>query len=859
MADGNISADDFIDHKAMTDEDHPANEFIDKTGTVENWLKSTAPTATPGEAIREGFAQGGTYGFAPRIGAAMGAGLEMGAGADIGGFPLVPGAEPSEKKKLKDLYNEYLDYNNKLQEKAQKSHPGLYYGSMLAGGMASPLNKIASVGLGSGTAKAAAAAEKLAATNPAIQTASMPLKMTLGGLGGAKAGALGGLSQSKDLTDIPQDITQMGKGAMFGTGIGAAMPPVGSTLKAGAGLGSNLLESFFGPVPKTVGEGFRAGLEAAPNLAKATGQEAAQQGRKEFATSFVDNLRKIIKSNAKDKIQKIQSWSENIPNDQVDTVLNEILEMDPAKMGTKEAEEFSQIKEEILRAKEGPMRSETVRQYPGQAPAPVLASSSQQFRPPVNPAEVLPPQGAAPQPPMPGTDVTPPPPPQLGPGGQNLPMPQAPAIEGQAFRMAPPPEPTPSEFQGYEAVHKATIGAEDKEAREMFAQKLHEKLADEKALGKNFNDSPIQMEEHPIPGTDKVRLIAKRAVVGEDADAFKEQAQALTQQQKEQQRLQDLLDRQNEESAKMKQQQEAEMVKPQFQDVQQQVRSGGRNIYNPQELYQLQQLMQELGTGVTPRMSTKGMQSVAKGASQDLANVLKKNVGTGDVDQALHAFNNIGEVLGIDPRDLQLPGGVGEKVREDALNKVFKIINPENFSDSDLVNQEKIQYIAKQLESINPDLSNKFVESVQKQAETKGLIKEFTKPYEPTGINPALNVIRRNMSKLAYNAAYNVGEQVQKVGADIGPAIQAGQKIFSRYTPDSLQQAASRALASGDQTVQQFGQVLSKLATADERTRNSMIFVLEQQAGYKAMLNKLLEPEKEKTPQAKDKTLQKYK
>ncbi len=55
------------------------------------------------------------------------------------------------------------------------------------------------------------------------------------------------------------------------------------------------------------------------------------------------------------------------------------------------------------------------------------------------------------------------------------------------------------------------------------------------------------------------------------------------------------------------------------------------------------------------------------------------------------------------------------------------------------------------------------------------------------------------------------------------------------------------------------GQVLSKLSTADDRTRNSMMFVLEQQAGYRQLMEPFFKEQEPGTPEAKDKTLEKYK
>lgn len=823
---------------------------------LSNVSKSSAEDPGMLEAVRAGFANGGTLGFAPRIGAGVGA-LASAAQQQLSGEP--------QPQSLKDLYNEYLDYNNKLQEKAHDAHPYIYNGATLLGGIASPLNKIAGLGLGSETAQAINAADKLKKAGQAVQTASMPLRMINSGIQGAKIGAVAGLANSKDLTDAPQDLSEASKGMALGGAIGTAAPPVIAGLQSAASVTGGGLRSFFGDVGGNFSKGVEAGSEGGPKLSTPEGQASAAQDRSDFANKFVDDLRNIVKTNAKNKVEKIQGHLDNLPQEQIDPVLNKILEMDPKEMGTKEAEEFEQIKEEILRAKEGPMVNETVRQYnPGQAPEPISGPGAQ-YRPPIEGSEVLPPEGEQVQGEAPEA-AEPEQPAQLEASQQpDDEVPPPPAEES-----APESKEGTNNFQGYEAVHKATITAGDQEAEQAFQQKIHEKLADEEALGKNFNDNPIQIEKKPIPGTDKVRLVAKRAIQDEDSQAFKEQAKALSDkqkqeaqaasvQQREDQRLQALLDKQQEEALKQKAQQESEMIKPQFQDIQQQVRAGNRNITDPKQLYALQQIMQEYGSGVAPRMTTRAMQNVAKGASQDLSQVLKQNVGTSDVDQVLHAFNNIGEVLNIDPRDLQLPGGAGEQSREKALDQVLKIINPKNFSDSDLVNNEKIKYIADQLENISPDLSKQFTENVEKQSQTKGLVKEFTQPYEPTGINLLTNLVRKNAAKMSYNTGYNIGEQGRKLSTEVGPAIQAGQKIFSQYSPQSLNDMASKALNSGDQTLQQFGQVLSKLATADERTRSSMIFVMEQQAGYKAMMDKLMGPQEQGSTQAKDKNLQKFK
>lgn len=798
------------------------------------------PQASELESIREGYAQGGTLGYAPRIGAAMGAGLEKTAGAGLGpeGFPLIPGAEKSENKKLQDLYNEYLDYNNKLQEKAKASNPGLYHTAEFAGVMASPFNKIGTLGGGGMAAK----------------DASILAKMGQSGLAGARMGALGGLSQSKDLNNLPEDVSNMGRGAAFGAGIGLAAPPVGAALSGMASGAGSIGRTVFGPMGQMFKKGSQAGTEGLPNLATEAGQSQAQGIRKEFAQKFVDDLKGILNSSAKNKRELIRNASQDVPKEQLDEVISKYLEANPKLNTKKSLDELNELKEIILTAKEGPLKPETVRVYREGAPERPLPSDARPFQPTSPEVEPMPTESSttpADQS-MRGVNVEP----KLLTAGENkLPAVAEEGITGKAESMGVPPPESPAGFAGYEPVHKATIEAGDEEALAAFKHKIEEKLADERALGRNFNDNPIQIEQHKIPGSDKVRIIAKRAKVEEPVDEFAEHAKSLSDRQKEEARLQKLLDQQQEEQLKFQQQQDQQAAQPQFQDVSQQVRSGDRNIYSPEELYNLQQTLSHMSQFREGRgFSSPEVTKMAGDASKDLSGLIKQTAGTASVDQKIHAFNNIAESLGIDTAPLSMPGGTGEKAQADAMTKIFKLINPENLDDQTLLNQDKLQYIHEQLKAISPEMADNFLSNAMKQAESKGLTKEFSKPYEPSGINPFFNAIRRNASKVSYGTGYGLGQQVRKISSEIEPAV----KMFQQYTPESLQQAASTAAQSSDATIQKFGQVLSKLATADERTRNSMLFVLQQQAGYKAMMDGLL-GQKEQAPQAKNKSLEKYK
>lgn len=785
----------------------------------------TAPEAASDlESARAGLASGGTFGFAPRIGAAMGVGMEKLAGAPV-----------DKKRSASDIYNEYLKYNNERQKVAEHAHPYIYGGAQFAGGLASPMNKI---GAGYEVGK----------------DASLLAKMAHSSIAGARMGATAGASQSSDLTNVPQTLQKAKEGAIFGTVIGAAAPPVIGAVKGAARVTGSGLKSVFGPVGQRFGQGIEHGMEGEPNLAGEPGQLQATEERGQFAEQFVKDLHKVLSGNAKNKRELIaQALEKNqlAPKEAVDAVMQKYLQANPQLNEESARKELEQLKEMIITASEGPKKTETVREYLNPT-----SRSVPNDQPQYMPGEVSRMPGAPiePTPAMPNEPT--PEQLKLGPGENRLPAVSEEGVTGQAERMGAPPPETPNEFAGYEAVHKATIDPADKEARAAFEHKIHEKLADERALGKNFNDSEIQIEELPIPDSDKVRLVAKRAIQKESADEFKDQAANLVKQQKEAQKLQALLDKQNQEQIKIKQQQEVEMAKPQFEDVQRTTREGGRNLENPEELYNLQKQLQSKSQFSEGRgFSSQEMNKMSGDAAKDIAQLIKMTVPeTVPVDQRLNAFNNIAESLGINTDNLQRPGGEGQKARIDAMKKLLGVLNPDAATNKSTVDQKSLDYITQELHKVHPDIGNAFEQEAAKHAENAGLIKDMSKPYEPSGINMVANAIRRNASKAAYGAGHAIGTEADKT-----------RNLFQQYTPEALKTAAATASQSSNAAVQKLGQVLSKLATADDRTRNSMMFVLQQNAGYRHLLdlinwmNPYYEPPKSETPQAKDKHTEKYK
>lgn len=329
-----------------------------------------APTkASILESARAGLANGGTFGFAPRIGAAGGA---------VASYAQQHLSGDQQPQSLKDLYNEYLKYNNDRQAAAQSAHPGVYIGSQLAGGIASPMNKIGAVGAGLG---------EVGAQAPIVT------KMAQGALAGAKMGAVAGASQSPDLTNIPQTVKNAGEGMAMGAGVGAIIPPVGAALRGLAGGTANMISPLIGQPGTMFSKGMQAGVEGAPNLATEPGQLQAIQSRNDFANQFVKDVHDVLASNAKNKRELISSAlakSQLAPAEAVQAVTQKYLDANPQLNEETARKELDQLKEMFLTAREGPEKTETRRIYnPGQAPTPAIPQN-QQVRPPINPMEVMP-------------------------------------------------------------------------------------------------------------------------------------------------------------------------------------------------------------------------------------------------------------------------------------------------------------------------------------------------------------------------------------------------------------------------------------------------------------------------------------
>ncbi len=639
-----------------------------------------------------------------------------------------------------------------------------------------------------------------------------------------------------------------------------------------AGGVANMMRPLIGKPAQMAGQGLEHGMEGSPSLAGEPGQLSAVTARNKFSEDFVNDVHGIIKSNAKNKAELISNALEKnqlAPHEAVQALAQHYLQPENAKLPNAiDQQEFEELKNIILTHLEGPKKTQTIRRYVNPELRSVPNAEPQSVQPeqfpfgdpnreltatePINLQPVPPPPPAGPASGLPAVIPTAP----TQPGAL---VPEE-AITGEASRMQPPPPESPVGLAGHEAIHKATIDPEDDEARALFQHKIDEKLADEEALGKNSNNNPVQIEEKQLPNG-KVRLIAKRAIQEEAPDEFSEQAKNIAQKQRESIRLQALLDKQAEEASKMQAQQEAARLQPEFHDETITTRAGA-NLSNPAELQSLKtELEKKAGNtgGLGPQagqFTSNEVSNMSRSMARDIAQMIKMTIPeTVPVDQKLHAFNNVMESLGINTDTLNLPGGEGQKARQDAMNKILKVLNPDATTDKGQASQRTIDYVKNQLNNAEPGKGDIFSQEAAKHAKTAGTIEELNQPETIGGGGPVLSAMRRGINKAAYGTGHAIGEEINKMK----PSIEKAKQIFQNYTPEALQQAGARAAQSSNQTVQKLGQVLSKLATADDRTRNSMMFILEQQAGYREMMAPYFQKNEPGTPQAKDKTSEKYK
>ena len=864
----------FIDEDALADMNPEATQFIDEgqKEAVKKHLKK--PLMSTEDAALAGLSASATEGVSSRLSGLLGAGLESLAGRtgmNVDGkmMPLIPGSK-EELKTLADTYEEYKQAQNKKLKQASEESPYTYGAAQFAGGLAIPWSKV--VG-GAKLAKDATLAEKLLE----------------GTRTGAKMGAVIGAANAPDYSNPAQTVESAGIGTAIGAPLGfgttAATEAILGSAKAAGGIGRSML----GPVGKRFKQGRADAQAGIPSLATQEGLEQAKSTASKPVKELLGDLQDTLETAIKAKPKAVEEAGEKygpLATEKVDEFYSEAVEkIQTALEKTKDqkaAEELLDLLEKFTNAKEGRLQQVTQRVYmPGKQPPPIR-TSPQARAPEVMPIEEpqVPPQ--APPAPMAGQPMAPVPQLQQGTPPQNLPVMRGPGVVDKAPQYATDqeaigmggPQPTPQNFEGYKKVMAATVDKNDKEAIQKFHQRVKEREAEEAVLPGSAATEKIEVVPQEIEGyPDKVRLVARRKVINEPADEFADQAAELAEQQKvqskeqkEAQKLQELLAKVNQEGQDERlKQMAADEAKPYFEDITRMERPGGQDIYAPESMAALQQDLQD----VTPRFGGQGYQKTPSGrlatefATKARNMIAEHSPEIQDANTKINATKNIFESLGLDADKLIEGGGAGQKEFVKDLNNIYNLFKPETNTPQSLVESiitpEKMDYIQSQLQRIDPKLAERFANTADKQKAMLDLIRDFQKPYAGWSLQSITNAARSFGGRSAYQAGYALERNAAAVKQMAKPITDLGQRVWPQFSQQSLQAGAQMAAQSSNPADRQFSRVLSELANADERTKNSMLFILQQNVGYRQMMDKYLPQEPEKAPQAKDKELQQFK
>jgi hypothetical protein len=360
----------------------------------------TDEPAQPDIGMGESFIRGGenglSFGMAPRVAAMLEAErdapaeIRKGVDQQINDFKhpdqyIEKSFEDSKRniendrknkpKSVDDLYNEYLQLQNKKYEDAQKANPWTSFAGNLAGGLMLPIPGNVGIagkaGLKSaeyGTALAEATALGKAAPL-AAKYAPMSAKMADSAITGGLMGGTYGLSQSDDLTDPGKDAKAIGHGLAMGTAIGAAVPPAGALLKGAAQGTMELGRKVVGPVGKLFMRGVDRGMEGLPNLGTEAGKGQEVQMKGEFAGNFANDLVQRVKDlarNVNNKYNEVSVEGRQIPQELIDDWVEKQMRANPNINEKDVLSQLSHMREIINTAKDGHEVEQITRRFFGE-------------------------------------------------------------------------------------------------------------------------------------------------------------------------------------------------------------------------------------------------------------------------------------------------------------------------------------------------------------------------------------------------------------------------------------------------------------------------------------------------------------
>lgn len=218
---------------------------------VDDWQEvPVEPSVSTGEAVRRGFAKGGTLGWSDELGAGVQALLEKVSGLTAENEALKAQGFKGDigPTSLGEAYTQSLGEERAAEKAAEAAHPTAYASGQIIGGLAMPFPLV-------GGAKLAGEGVKGA------------LKL------GALTGAASGLGESEAET-LGGKLKDMATGAAIGTSAGALVPAIGGIAK-GVKAGAKFLAEET-PIQQVI-ESFKRGTKGQALVGKSAVNKAAEE------------------------------------------------------------------------------------------------------------------------------------------------------------------------------------------------------------------------------------------------------------------------------------------------------------------------------------------------------------------------------------------------------------------------------------------------------------------------------------------------------------------------------------------------------------------------------------------------------
>ncbi len=843
-----------------------------------------------------GAEDGATLGFAPRMGAALGAGLENTSDTirEIGhlgdspesyleteaqNHPFDPNIKPLGPSSLENLYNEYLQANNARHKQARDEHPISNFVGNLTGGLALPIGSATKLG------KAANIKRFLPGGEVVADTVAAPLldRMADSAITGTGIGAVYGLSQSPDLTNVSQELNNIGSGAALGGVIGAAAPPVIGGVKAVASATGEGLAKIFGHAGKAWTAGLERGKLNKPNLATEAGREAETELRGEFANNVGNDLTNKVKELSTLYHQILEDAAARgikVPQEKIQAFVDKQLAENPQTNLDNVMTEMAKYHEIINTAKDGAEVERYTTRFFGDGPT-QIGKFKQQFgakaaKDAAEVGEVAPPtekddfqklfeQKQLEQKALHGDDSNP------------LSLEYHPMDDGAELGIIKQRTAGTDPAQGYKKAGASRVvdanmeGEVDPKQMESLNQLLAQKQAEQTLLPGSADPTELELAFEPtdIPITNKngevvgqkqiaiirqkqldpgmeggTKRIASRVL---NPPATQEPLEYIIKPSSEPGKVLGIIRRpiknaqgqitsyevqgtpkllNAEDAAKFKEQREI-------------VREGGRDLGDLEEMLQLHNDLRQKG-----KYSDQGgfSSDEAKNAAANGAKQVKQILGEtvpelGGIDSKIAALKNVTDRLGIDTYEFSYDPKAQEQVKKRISMLINDVNRPDDKGDDA---RRTLSYVASELKKFDPAYAEQLEQKLNEFGVGKEIDKKVSSPFNALS---TFGGFRGLLPQMTHGAGHKIGQTISENAPRVEKTVGVTVDTIKALTPQVLQDLGKKAVMSGPvqgtgQAMQDLSRILLNAAGHDERTRNALLFGVLQNSGYREWIMK---------------------